>query len=120
MPQTRLVPGKEWFNANRIMKPVLEPGTAHDDVHVLTANNDVNVLKATNAIPGGIAMNHYFTAPHAWFIRTNCPNGMKMYQRVGITFEQDNDFDTDNAKAKSRERYSFLWTDPRGLFGSNG
>lgn len=111
MPQRLLVPRQEWFNANRIMKSVLQPGTA---------NNDVNVLKATNAIPGGIAMNHYFTAPHAWFIRTNCPNGMKMYQRVGITFEQDNDFDTDNAKAKSRERYSFLWTDPRGLFGSNG
>lgn len=111
MPQRLLVPRQEWFNANRIMKSVFQPGTA---------NNDINVVKATGAIPGGIGLNHYFTAPHAWFLRTNCPDGMKMYQRVEITFEQDNDFDTDNAKAKSRERYSFFWSDPRALFGSNG
>jgi hypothetical protein len=111
MPQRLLVPRQEWFNANRILKSVFQAGTA---------NNDINVLKATGAIPGGIHVNHYFTSPHAWFLRTNCPDGMKMYQRVAMTFEQDNDFDTDNAKAKCRERYSFFWTDPRGLFGSNG
>lgn len=111
MPQRLLVARQEYFNAQRILKSVFQPGTA---------NNDINVLKATGAIPGGCHVNHYFTAPHAWFLRTNCPDGMKMYQRVSITFEQDNDFDSDNAKAKSRERYSFFWTDPRGLFGSNG
>jgi hypothetical protein len=111
MPQRLIVPRQEWFNANRIMKSVFQSGTA---------NNDINVIKATGAIPGGICVNHYLTSPHAWFIRTNAPNGLKMYQRVAISFEQDNDFDTDNAKAKSRERYSFFWTDPRGLFGSNG
>jgi hypothetical protein len=111
MPQQLIVPRQEWFNANRIMKSVFQPGTA---------NNDINVIKAVGAIPGGIVLNHYLTSPHAWFIRTNCPDGMKMYHRVAITFEQDNDFDTDNAKAKSRERYSFGWTDPRGLFASNG
>ena len=111
MPQRLLVARQEWFNANRILKSVFQSGTA---------NNDINVLKATGAIPGGVHVNHYFTAPHAWFLRTNCPNGMKSYTRVGISFEQDNDFDTDNAKAKSRERYSFFWTDPRGLFASNG
>jgi len=111
MPQRLIVPRQEWFNANRIMKSVFQPGTA---------NNDINVIKAEGAIPGGIHMNHYLTSPHAWFIRTNCPNGLKMYTRVPISFEQDNDFDTGNAKAKSRERYSFFWTDPRGLFGSNG
>lgn len=111
MPQRLIVPRQEWFNANRIMKSVFQPGTA---------NNDINIIKAEGAIPGGIALNHYLTAPHAWFLRTNCPNGMKMYQRVSISFEQDNDADTGNAKAKSRERYSFGWTDPRAVFGSNG
>ena len=111
MPKALIVPRAEWFNANRILKSVFQPGTA---------NNDLNVLHATNAIPEGIIMNHYLSASHAWFIRSNVQNGMKMYQRVGISFEQDNDFDTGNAKAKSRERYSFSWTDPRGLWGSNG
>lgn len=111
MPKCLVVPRQEWFNANRILKTVFQPGTA---------NNDINVLKATNAIPEGIYLNHYLTSAHAWFIRSNVMHGMKMYQRVAISFEQDNDFDTGNAKAKSRERYSFFWTDPRGLWGSNG
>ena len=85
-----------------------------------TANNDINVLKATNAIPDGIKINHYLTSAHAWFLRTNVQNGMKMYQRVPIMFDQDNDFDTMNAKSKAYERYSFYWTDPRGVYGSNG
>jgi hypothetical protein len=111
MPKALIVSRQEWFNANRILKTVFQPGTA---------NNDINVLKATNAIPEGVLLNHYLTAAHAWFIRSNVQNGMKMYQRAAITFEQDNDFDTGNAKAKSRERYSFYFTDPRGLWGSNG
>ena len=111
MPKSLIVSRQEWFNANRIMKTVFQPGTA---------NNDLNVIKATNAIPEGIFMNHYLSAAHAWFIRSNVQHGMKMYTRVPISFEQDNDFDTGNAKAKSRERYSFFWTDPRGLWGSNG
>ena len=65
-------------------------------------------------------MNHYLTSPHAWFIRTNVMNGMKFYDRVAISFDQDNDFDTMNAKAKGYERYSFGWTDPRAIYGSNG
>ena len=111
MPRSLHVPRQEWFNANRILKSVYQSGTA---------NNDINVLKATNAIPEGIKINHYFTSAHAWFLRTNVQNGMKMYQRVPIMFDQDNDFDTMNAKSKAYERYSFFWTDPRGVFGSNG
>lgn len=111
MPKALIVPRQEWYNANRILKSFYQPGTA---------NNDVNVLKATNAIPEGIQMNHYLTAAHAWFLRSNVMNGIKFYNRVAISFEQDNDFDTGNAKAKCRERYSVGWTDPRGLFGSNG
>ena len=111
MPRSLHVPRQEWFNANRILKSVYQSGTA---------NNDINVLKATNAIPEGIKINHYFTSAHAWFLRTNVQNGMKMYNRVPIMFDQDNDFDTMNAKAKGYERYSFFWTDPRGVYGSNG
>lgn len=111
MPQSLHVPRQEWFNANRILKSVLQSGTA---------NNDINVLKATNAFPGGIKLNHYFTAPHAWFVRTNCPNGMKMYWREQPNLAQDNDFDTKNAKALCYFRMSVGCTDPRGIFGSNG
>jgi len=111
MPKSLVVARQEWYNANRILKSVYTPGSA---------NNDINVLKATNALPDGIVMNHYLTSPHAWFIRTNIMNGMKYYERAGITFDQDNDFDTMNAKAKGYERYSFGWTDPRAIYGSNG
>lgn len=111
MPQSLHVPRQEWFNANRILKSVLQSGTA---------NNDINVLNTTNAFPKGIKMNHYFSAPHAWFVRTNCPNGMTMYMREAPNFEQDNDFDTKNAKALAYMRLSVGATDPRGIFGSNG
>ena len=68
--------------------------------------------------PKGIKMNHYLSDADNWFIRTNCPRGMMRFDRDILPFEQDNDFDTSNAKAKKYERYSFGWTDPRGLFGS--
>ena len=105
------VPPNEFYNANRIMKSVLQSDTA---------NNNINVLKATNAFPDGIKMNHYFTAPSAWFIRTNVPNGMTFFWRTKPQFDQDNDFDTKNAKAASYMRFSLGCTDPRGIYGSNG
>ena len=111
MPRSLIIARNEWYNANRILKSVYTPGNA---------NNDVNVLKATNALPEGIKMNHYLTSPRAWFLRTNIQNGMKYYERTGISFDQDNDFDTMNAKAKGYERYSFGWTDPRAVYGVNG
>lgn len=111
MPRSLIIARQEWYNANRILKSVYRPGSA---------DNDINVLKATNALPEGIVMNHYLTSPHAWFIRTNIQNGMKYYERVGISFDQDNDFDTMNAKAKGYERYSFGWSDPRAIYGVNG
>jgi hypothetical protein len=111
MPQSLHISRQEWFNANRILKSTLQPGTA---------NNDINVLRATNAFPGGAKINHYLTSAHAWFVRTNCPNGMTMYWRTRPMFDQDNDFDTKNAKAASYMRFSLGCTDPRGIFGSNG
>ena len=111
MPRSLVVARQNWWNANRIMKSAYTP---------TTANNAVNVLVATNALPEGIVMNHYLTSPNAWFVRTNIQNGLKYYSRVGIQFDQDNDFDTMNAKAKGYERYSFGWTDPRAIYGVNG
>lgn len=111
MPSSLHVSRQDWYNANRIMKSVLQSNTA---------TNNINVLKATNAFPGGIKMNHYFTQPHAFFIRTNCPDGMRMFWRDRPSFDQDNDFDTKNAKALSYMRFSVGCTDPRGIFGSNG
>ena len=111
MMESLHVSRQDWYNANRIMKSVLQSNTT---------SNNINVLKATNAFPKGIKMNHYFTSPHAWFVRTNCPNGMTMFWRDRPEFDQDNDFDTKNAKAATYMRFSVGCTDPRGIFGSNG
>ena len=111
MPRSLHVSRNEWFNANRILKSVLQSNTA---------NNNINVLKATNALPEGIKMNHYFTSAHAWFIRTNVRHGMTFFWRVKPIFDQDNDFDTKNAKASSYMNFSVGCTDPRSIFGSNG
>lgn len=111
MMQSLHISSSEWWNANRIMKSVLQSDSA---------NNNLNVLKATNALPKGIKMNHFFTAPRAWFVRTNCMNGMQMFWRDRPMFDQDNDFDTKNAKAATYMRLSVGNTDPRGLYGSNG
>lgn len=111
MPQSLHVARNEWYNANRILQSVLQSDSA---------NNNINVLKATNAFPGGIKMNHYFTSAHPWFIRTNCPNGMTMFWRQEPMFDQDNDFDTKNAKSASYMRFSVGCTDPHGVYGANG
>lgn len=111
MPQSLHVPVQYYYEANRILKSVLQNDTA---------NNAINVLKAINVFPKGIKMNHYFTSATAWFIRTNAPAGMKHFERDAIMFDQDNDFDTKNAKAASYERYSMGWSDWRALFGTAG
>ena len=111
MPKSLHVPRQSWFEANRILKSVLQNDTA---------NNATNVLKATNALPGGIKVNHYFSSATAWFIRTNAPRGMICYNRKKAEFTKDNDFNTDNAKAKCYERYSMYWSDFRGLYGTPG
>lgn len=111
VPLSLHIATQEWYNAHRILKSVLQSGTA---------NNDVNVLKLQNAFPKGIKMNHYFTNPHSWFVRTNCPHGMMMFWRDRPLFDQDNDYDTKNAKSATYMRFSVGNTDPRGILGSNG
>ena len=111
MPKTLIIPPELMFEAERILKSTLQNDTA---------NNAINALKSTGMFKGGVTVNHYLTDDNAWFIRTNCPDGMKHFDRVATTFAMDNDFDTSNAKFKARFRCSFGATDPRGIFGSPG
>lgn len=111
MPESLHIARQEWYNANRIYKSVLQSDSA---------SNNINVLKATNVFPKGIKLNHYFTAAHAWFIRTNCMNGMQMFWAERPNLAQDNDFDTKNAKAATYMMFSVGCTDPRSIAGSNG
>lgn len=111
MGEKLIVPRQLFFEANRILKSALQNDTA---------NNAVNALKATNALPGGIVMNHYLTDADAWFIKTNCPEGLITQERMAQKFTQDNDFDTENAKAKAVARYVAGWVDWRSLYMSAG
>lgn len=109
-PKTLIIPKELVFEAQRILKSTLQSATA---------NNDINALKSLGMLQD-VQVNHYLTDADAWFIRTNCPDGMKYFDRVETTFGMDNDFDTYNAKFKARFRCSFGCTDPRGIYGSAG
>ncbi|MBF0399957.1 MAG: Mu-like prophage major head subunit gpT family protein [Magnetococcales bacterium] len=111
MARKLIVPPQLVFEAHRILKSALQSGGA---------NNDTNALKDMGLIPEGVKVNHYLTDPDAWFLRTNAPNGMTMFQRSNLVFTQDNDFNTENQKAKAMERYSVGCTDWRNIFGSSG
>lgn len=111
MPRKLIVPPALFYEAHRILD---------SNLRVNTADNDPNVLKDQGIFPDGIMVNHYLTDPDAFFIRTNAPSGLICFDRVAVEFSQDNDFDTDNAKAKCYERYSFTVGDFRALYGSPG
>lgn len=109
-PETLIIPRQQIFEAKRILG---------SDGRVGTDNNDINAIKGMGLIPE-VVVNHYLTDTDAWFIRTNVPHGMKYFERRADQFDMDNDWDTENAKFKATARYSFGWTDPRGLYGSAG
>ena len=106
-----IVPKELQFTAERLMKSTLRTGTA---------DNDINAVKSMGMLPEGYAVNHYLTDVNAWFIITDAPNGLKMFQRSPIKTAFEGDFDTGNVRYKARERYSFGWSDPRGAYGSPG
>jgi len=106
-----IVPTAEMFEACRILESNLRVGSA---------DNDVNAIKKKGLLPGGYVVNHYLTDTDAWFVKTSAPNGMCWFDRESVEFKQDNDTDTDNAKSKSYMRFSVGWTDPRGMYGSEG
>jgi len=106
-----IIPSELQFTAERLMKSAQRVGTA---------DNDINAIKSMGMIPQGYVVNNYLTDTDAFFIKTDVPNGMKMFVRSPIKTSMEGDFDTGNVRYKARERYSFGWSDPRGIFGSPG
>ena len=90
------------------------------ELRVATADNDINALKQMGTISGGYTINHFLTDPNAWFLTTDVPNGLKHFERSALQTSMDGDFDTGNVRYKARERYSFGWSDPLGIWGSSG
>jgi len=110
-PKKLIVPPSLMFVATRLLETELRVGTT---------DNDINALKNNGSIPDGYAVNHFLTDTNAWFLTTDVPNGMKHFVRSPLAQSMDGDFDTGNVRYKSRERYSFGWSDPLGMYGSAG
>ena len=106
-----IIPSELQFTADRLMKSSQRVGTA---------DNDINAINNMGMIPQGYVVNNFLTDPDAFFIKTDVPNGLKMFVRSPIKTAMEGDFDTGNVRYKARERYSFGFSDPRGIFGSPG
>jgi len=110
-PRKMVVPPALMFVAKRLLDTELRVGTN---------DNDINALKQMGAVPEGYTVNHFLTDSNAWFLLTDVPNGMKHFERMPLANSIDGDFDTGNVRYKARERYSFGWSDPLGIWGSAG
>ena len=110
-PRKLIIPPSLQFVATRLLETSLRVGTT---------DNDINALKNNGSIPEGYAINHFLTDTNAWFLTTDVPNGMKHFIRSPLSNSMDGDFDTGNVRYKARERYSFGFSDPLGMFGSPG
>jgi hypothetical protein len=110
-PKKLIVPPALQFVATRLLETSLRVGTT---------DNDINALKNNGSIPEGYTVNHYLTDTNGWYLTTDVPNGLKHFVRTPLANSMDGDFDTGNVRYKSRERYSFGWSDPLGMFGSPG
>ena len=106
-----IIPSALQFTAERLMK---------SQGRTCTADNDINAVGSMGMIPQGYVVNHYLTDTDAFFIKTDVPNGLKMFVRAPIKTAMEGDFETGNVRYKARERYSFGFSDPRGIFGSPG
>ena len=106
-----IIPSELQFTAERLMKTEQRVGTA---------DNDINAIRSMGMIPQGYRVNNFLTDPDAFYIITDVPNGMKMFDRSPIKTAMEGDFDTGNVRYKARERYSFGVSDPRGIFGVEG
>jgi hypothetical protein len=106
-----VVPKELQFTAERLMKTSLR---------VATADNDINAIVSMGLIPEGYVVNHYLTDTDAFFLLTDAPNGLKMFNRSPVKTAFEGDFETGNVRYKARERYSFGFSDPRGIYGSPG
>ena len=110
-PRKLVVPPALQFVATRLLETQLRTATA---------DNDINAIVSNSSIPEGYTVNNYLTDTNAYFICTDVPNGMKHFVRTPLSNSMDGDFDTGNVRYKSRERYSFGFSDPLGMFGSPG
>jgi hypothetical protein len=110
-PKKLVVPPALQFVATRLLET---------ELRVSTADNDINALKNNGSIAEGYTINHFLTDTNGWFLTTDVPNGMKHFVRSPLAQSMDGDFDTGNVRYKSRERYSFGWSDPLGMYGSQG
>ena len=110
-PRKLIIPPSSMFIATRLLQT---------DLRVGTADNYINALKSNGTIPDGYRVNHYLTDSDSWYIVTDVPNGMKMFNRTPMQTSMDGDFDTGNVRYKARERYSFGVSDPLGIYGSPG
>jgi len=110
-PKKLIVPPALQFVATRLLETQLRVGTN---------DNDINALVNNGSIPEGYTINHFLTDNNAWFLTTDVPNGMKHFVRTPLANSMDGDFDTGNVRYKARERYSFGWSDPLGMYGSQG
>lgn len=110
-PRKLVVPPALQFVATRLLETELRVGTT---------DNDINAIKNNGSIPEGYTINHFLTDTNAYFLTTDVPNGMKHFERIPLSTSMDGDFDTGNVRYKARERYSFGWSDPLGMWGSPG
>jgi hypothetical protein len=106
-----IIPPALQFIADRLMSSTLRSGTA---------DNDVNAIRNMGMLPDGVVVNHFLTDTDAFFLKTDAPNGFKMFERSPLSTSMEADFDTGNMRFKARERYSFGFSDPRCVFGSPG
>jgi hypothetical protein len=110
-PKKLVIPPALQFVATRLLETELRVGTA---------DNDINAIKNNGSIPEGYTVNNFLTDTNAWFLTTDVPNGLKHFVRTPMSTGMDGDFDTGNVRYKARERYSFGYSDPLGVFGSQG
>jgi len=110
-PVKMIIPPQLQFVATRLMETKLRVGTT---------DNDVNALVTNGAIRDGYTINNFLTDPNAFFLKTDVPNGMKHFTRVALKTSMEGDFATGNMLYKARERYSFSYSDPLGMWGSQG
>lgn len=106
-----IIPNELTFVVERLLKTEYRPGTA---------DNDINAVVSTGVIGGGYRVNNFLTDPDAWFILTDCPDGMKMFTRKGLKTAMEGDFDSGNVRFKASERYGFGYSNPRAMYGSPG
>jgi hypothetical protein len=109
--QRMIIPKELQFTAERILRSPQRVGTA---------DNDINAIYQTGMVPQGYHVNHFLADTDAWFLITDAPNGLKHFVRAPIKTAIEGDFDTGNVRFKARERYTFGWSDPRGIFGTPG